>query len=760
MWHIPAVFALWMSFLSLAVSAVAIYKRRVFYLFAAVSIFFLGAFSYAVHNIIPVSDASRFAGGPGGKVIIVGTVVSDAESESRPFGRIRNSFDLKSEYLFLQNWSRISGKVRVNMIRYLGGDAVEKARYGDRVAIAGTLSLPEELSNPAGFDYGRYLARNGIRAVFASEPIDGVKALASSASLKNILFGLRERISDASKVYMRDPEGSVFRALILGERSDMDWRTKDDFIKTGTVHILAISGLHVGLIAFILIFIFTAARVPHRASYLIAMPLLIAYAVFVGARPSVVRAVIMACIFMTGLVLKRRSDIYNSISAAASAILIFDPNALFDPGFQLSFMAVLSIVYLTPRLEELFSARSRLSRYLLISLSAPLGVMPLTIYYFNIVSFSIFIANIIAIPLLFLIISLGLPFSVSLFLHAAPLSTILSKCLVAVIHILLKFTSELALMPFSYMRSAPLPILFIVLYYFIVMAYLKKSRLIASPMRILTILLIAANIVAYGGLFRAPDDRIRVTFFDVGHGDSAFIEFPGGGNMLVDTGGAGDNEAARWVISPYLWKRGIRRIDSVMLTHSDSDHMGGIDTIAGEFEVSAIYFNGLKGDSFPYDICKSVSKRRHIAWQAVREGYMIEGYKDAKIYILNPPDGFLDTENMDNDNSVVVKLVYGKFGLLLCGDIGDEGIKSVLRYGRLLESTAVELPHHGRNRTAMNNLLIDAVKADIFIVSSSGKAPMRYQGLAGLYDTSRNGAITITSDGVKHKVNTIKRNSQ
>ncbi|PIQ89903.1 MAG: competence protein ComEC, partial [Candidatus Omnitrophica bacterium CG11_big_fil_rev_8_21_14_0_20_42_13] len=206
----------------------------------------------------------------------------------------------------------------------------------------------------------------------------------------------------------------VLSAMLLGDRTGLSSDVRQAFIQTGTAHILAISGMHIGIIAFIFLVFLKAVRIPKRVRYVIAVFFLIFYCLLTGARPSVTRAVIMAIVVLAGLLLEREVNIYNSLGLSALVILAYNPYQLSDIGFQLSFISVLSIVYLSPRIEKLLHCHHIIVKSFSVSLSAWLGTCLIVLYYFKIFSPITVLANLVIVPLVSLVIVAGFIFLSSL----------------------------------------------------------------------------------------------------------------------------------------------------------------------------------------------------------------------------------------------------------------------------------------------------------------------------------------------------------
>ena len=229
--------------------------------------------------------------------------------------------------------------------------------------------------------------------------------------LKRLAIWLKEKMESIIFKRVANLSAGVLAAMILGERRDVPALINDSMIKTGTVHILVVSGFNVGIVAFIIILFLKLTRLPRKARLAIAIFCLIIYCLLTGSSTPVVRATVMSIIFILGLLLEREADIYNALSLAAIFILLANPRQLFDVGFQLSFVSVISIVYLYPKIKSRFELKIKYLRFLfdglLVSFSAWLGTMGFIAYYFKIFSPVTIFANIFIVPLATLITLAG-----------------------------------------------------------------------------------------------------------------------------------------------------------------------------------------------------------------------------------------------------------------------------------------------------------------------------------------------------------------
>ncbi|MBU1871522.1 MAG: ComEC family competence protein [Candidatus Omnitrophica bacterium] len=371
---------------------------------------FLGGMFLLNTYILPYPHIRNFSFYKSEPVVLKGIVNSFPQA-----GLNRSSFILSAEEL---SWAGkiypVCGRVLVKVFRR------EKASYAERVVLRGNLFRPYQPKN-SGFQYRDYLENQGIYSILSvssNKPIEYL-GVQRAYSIVHSIYKIRQKCSDFLFANLKAPQAAILSAMILGERSKIPAQLRRLFIQTGTVHILAISGLHVGIIAFILELLLKALGLKRRLRYVVIIALLGVYCFLTGARPSVIRATLMAIILLTGFLLKREIQIYYSLSLVALAILIFSPRQLFNLGFQLSFISVLSIIYLSPMIKNflIFKFNADNHKNILfkfftsafsVSLAAWLATAPLVLYYFRIISPVAVLANLVIVPYLSLVIVLGL----------------------------------------------------------------------------------------------------------------------------------------------------------------------------------------------------------------------------------------------------------------------------------------------------------------------------------------------------------------
>ncbi len=402
-------------------------------------------------------------------VLVEGIVISDIQRKFL-FKTPKNVFTLSvSRIKSPWGWKQKSGRLLVQVFRDSG------LHYGDHIILQGKLHRAFEDKENSSFSYRDYLARKGIQNVLSVKKDGFLKVMASrrGSAFKRFSLSVKQKLKSIFDEHLTANESGLMKALLLGDRDGIPDHISDLFMQTGTAHILAISGLHIGIIAFCLFLLLRATLLPRRIQYLVIMCFLIFYAFLTGARPSVVRATTMAVIFLMGFLLEREVDGLNSLCFAVILLLLFNPFLLFDIGFQMSFASVFSIIMFFPKLRDYAAKWPLIHRYkvtqglwqlIAVSFSAWIGVAGLIAYYFKIITPVTIIANLIIIPLVVGVVALGLSMLVS-GLIIPNIVFLFAMCLKVVLNLMAVVIYFLTYLPFSFIRLTRVPFRAVFVYY-------------------------------------------------------------------------------------------------------------------------------------------------------------------------------------------------------------------------------------------------------------------------------------------------------
>jgi len=646
-----------------------------------------------------------------------------------------------------------------------------KPEYGDRIQIFARLTEPTGERNPGEFNYKKYLAAHRIYGIISIYKESDLIVLNSGQrnSFGRTIFLFKTKLNNVINQLYYDQQRALMKGLILGERGEIADEVKESFVKSGVIHALAISGLHVGYIILIFFAIFGFLRIPHRTKILLVIVSLLFYNLLIGFKPPIFRASLMASIFLFGGLLQRPADILNILSAAAFLILIINPMELFQASFQLSFAAILSIVYIYQKLKNHFDrnryirkfSQNKIGEYIVtlffVSLAAQLGTLPITAYYFSRISIISMLANLVVIPLVGVVIAYGfvsLIFSFISIQVAGLFANTNSLCLQALIFL----TDKVGSLKFSSYEIGSVSLIFVLLYYFGLLLLLNLDKPKIRKLTIFTILIVA-NVVIWKPVFQS-NKWMEVIFFDVGQGDAALVKFPDGKNMLID---AGPNlvgfDAGKYFLLPYLKRNGINQINTVILSHADNDHIGGMPTLFRNIKIDQLFDTGLYHSSQVCSTYQFLIDSLQMVHQTVNHVSQLNNHNNYGVYMLHPNMEFWKQYNNDvNNSSVIVKIVYGKRSFLFTGDIEKEAEDILLNYGDLLKADVIKIPHHG-SKTSSTLELLKLVKPQHAVISLGKNnkfkfpSPSVIQRLTDLdipfIRTDKNGAVIFRTDGIK-----------
>ncbi|MBO7610673.1 MAG: ComEC/Rec2 family competence protein [Elusimicrobia bacterium] len=365
--------------------------------------------------------------------------------------------------------------------------------YGDIVFVSGKLNVPEKPIFPNIFDYNLYLQRENVYTIFYQQNFELVDKQPNK--IKQMSFRIRNSIENTTDTFFREPVSSVLKSMITGNKSDLDKDIKEDFINTGLIHILVISGLHIGFCAVIFMFCFKLLGLKLNYIYILTIPALFFYVLLTGANPPAIRAAIMFSCLLVALMLNREPLIYNALALSAFVILIFNPQSLFTASFQLSFLATFGLLYLYPKFSMCFGKiKNRYVKYVwdiaCVTISAQMALIPLLVFYFGKLSVISFILNLIIVPIIPVIIGLFFVFYISTFMSyyvSLSVSIVLSYIFKFVLYII----NYSATLDYSVVFFAVPGIIMILFYYFSIYIMLEiKNKKIWGLLLILICLML------------------------------------------------------------------------------------------------------------------------------------------------------------------------------------------------------------------------------------------------------------------------------
>ena len=623
---------------------------------------------------------------------------------------------------------------------------------GERIRFPTRLRPFRNFHNPGHYDYELAMELKGFSCA-ASVP-DGRRIVPMGRGHlgfpSEILEGARRPIRNFFQKNLSPQNDALFRALILGERQQISLEQREIFNVAGLGHILAVSGLHIGLVGWLAYAIIKGllslsyrlvlqTNIRKLAAAATCFPIA-AYACLAGFEVSSQRAMIMALAYLFSMIVGREKEIWSTFALAAFVVLAIDPHSPFGVSFQLSFGAVIGILWLAPAIykkvfvplaEAMKGGRiiERLCIYfgglMAVTLSAMIFLLPIISFYFHRISVVALPANVIVVPILGLWI---IPFGL-LAVASLPLSSNLAQLFLQLgawgiegMSAVVQFWTHFPWA--SFWVVTPNAFEMLIFYGLILFIFFFRRWRWAKRGLLFVLCLLAADIV-YWTYRTQYNPSLKVTYLDVGQGNSALIQFPGKEKMLIDGGGFSRStfDVGRMVVAPFLFHSKILHVDYLVLTHPQADHMNGLGFIASNFCPKEFWYNGfgVRNESF-MGLMKIVEERnikKRLPYD-MRSERIISG---VKVELLHPSTAerkeqlLEDTAGMNNE-SLVLKLSYGGRSLLFPGDLERPGEEVIISHaGSLLRSDILLAPHHG-SRSSCSKPFLQMVRPRICIISS------------------------------------------
>jgi competence protein ComEC len=651
--------------------------------------------------------------------------------------------------------------------------------YGDRVRFWIRPQAPRDSGNPGGFDYATYLARQEIYAIAFLEGDDEIELV---ARWPNRVLGAIESLRRDMRRYIDQhaslENGALMKALVVGDMGAITKEMRNEFTAAGVNHVLSISGLHVGMLGLV-VFWLVRRGCSYSSTLLLRWNLVkigaflsflavLFYTAIAGAMVPTVRSAIMIGVYQLAVLLDREEEVFSSLTFAALLIALVWPAVIADISFQLSFLAVLFIVWGMRRMmnglprrrrNELPQERSwwkeklqQTKLHVAVPFFATLGTGPLIAHYFGHLSLAGFISNPVIVPLVgFVVVPAGL--------LTGFLSLIFPNAAVAVIWLAeyLSMSTIWLVRLFAWFPLAqigvPVPNLFEVtaLYLFIVALFLRRAYRYAPVTAIVLALALGADALYW---WRERWDRkdLRVTHLNVGHGDAAVVELPQSKVLVIDAGGTmtGDFDTGEGIVGPFLRSRKILKVDYLFVSHPRVDHYGGMRSLVMEFVPLEFWSGPNGGKTARFDDLEEALERARIKRVTLNNQQPCRAIDGVKLCVLYPaPDG-------GDDASVVLRLEFGKIRMLFAGDLDKRDERGLQVKADELRSAVLKVPRHGSGSSSTAEF-VTAVRPSLAIFSVGARNAFglpqrevvaRYREVgAEILRTDEDGAIILESDG-------------
>jgi competence protein ComEC len=652
-------------------------------------------------------------------------------------------------------------------------------RYGDRVRFWARPLLPRDNGNPGGFDYPAYLARRGIYVTAFLESDDGVELLSRHpAGPWGAIERLRREIRRFLERSFSPDTGALMKALVVGDMGGISRATRAEFTAAGVTHVLSISGLHVGMLGLVVFWLvrfgcsFSSALLLRcnllKVAAFFSFSAVVFYTALAGAAVPTVRSAIMIGVYELAVLLDREEEVFASLALAALLIGLVWPGVITDISFQLSFLAVLFIVWGLVKAREWFPPRQRdelpqerswlrhwgrqTALYLAVPLLATIGTGPMIAHYFGNLSLAGFLSNPVIVPLVgFAVVPLGLAVGF-LSLVAPPLALPLIWIAEPLASLTLGMVGFFARLPFASI-AVPIPNLVEVagLYLLILSVLLARGNRYA----VILLLAVVAGLAADGAYWwreRYRREKLRITHLSVGHGDAAVVELPGSRVLVIDAGGTatGEFDTGEFIVAPFLRARKILRVDLVAVTHPRVDHYGGMRAVLEQFSPLEFWSGPSRGRTSRYEELEEAAERAGVKRVISSSGDPCRAIDRVKLCVLYPP------ADRSGDASLVLRLTFGSISILFAGDIEGRDERRIIASQLELSSAVLKVPRHG-SLSSSTEEFVAAVRPKLAIFSVGQRNPFglprdevlaRYrQAGAAILRTDQDGAITIETDG-------------
>ena len=779
--------------------------RRALLAYAGAVLAFLpaGALCTAAHQSRPAQAPTLLQYAGGDEVTLTGYV---ARTGSLHGGReVRESLDFAVEEANFDGDppQKVTGSARLNL--YVPGsrsawdpeddvsDEVEAGPpvfdYGQRLRIRAKLRPPSNYRNPGNMDYVGWLSEHGV-AVLGSAKSTNIDVLPGlgGGRIERVRGRVRRSVLEQMERLWPAPYGGLFQAMLIGERGLVGHDQRQEFQRSGTFHLLVVSGMNVGIFAVFLLWLTRWVRLPIEYAIVAVIALTCGYAWLTELGAPILRSVLMIVAYQIATLLNRDRAPLNTVSLAALLLMAANPEALFDPGFQLTFLAVLTIAGIgvplfarttTPlreALDDIGNLRSdaalrpkqaqfRLDiRAISASLGHLIGMRPAgwlvpkatyallaivelgllsalmqvavtlpTVWYFHRINAHALWANMVVLPLTSLLMPasmLAVAFSYVAHWLATPFALVARWSLQGIL-LTVHWSGGTQLQDLRVAMPAVAAIAAVAVSYALALLLARRHAVLAAAS--LALLAVSAwGVLSHPRAFVHHPNQLEITAIDIGQGDSFLLVTPAGHTLLLDSGGLlgmshSEMDIGEDVVSPYLWERGLGRLDAVAFSHGHSDHMGGMTAIVRNFRPREIWY----APNYPSREVESLmiaADRFHIKRIERHHGERFD-FDGVHFEVLSPPVDWELKPRGQDDASMVLRLTYAGHTALLLGDIHKRMEKLLVEdaeeHHRSLHVDLLKVAHHGSNTSSCDEFL-DAVRPKYAVVSAGIRNPFNH----------------------------------
>lgn len=693
---------------------------------------------------------------------IVGTIISNPMDK-----QYKNQYILKVEKIN-ENKSYKNTNLQLNVKK-----EEQLLSYGDKIIIKGNFEEASSARNEGGFDYKQYLKSKNVYGIISVDKKD-IKLIKKNNV--DVIDLLANKVSNSMKIKIEqnlsNETSKLLSGILIGNKNNLQKEIQEDFRNSSLSHVLAISGMHVSYIILGITFVINKMKFNKKVSKIITIFILLFFIILTGKTASVTRACFMSSYIILASLFHKKAHVLASISISLLIILIINPYLILDIGLQLSYGGTIGIVLIYPILKKLkkkkedknskfkkiiHKIKDKILDIILITISANLVIFPIVLFHYNTISFTFIISNLLISPIIGIIIILGF-ISVFASYIISPISKVMFLILQIFLNLLIKIAHFCAELPFSKVYFPTPKIYVIVIYYvFLIFIILARNKIIViKKINKKIIIIFVIIIIILNLILNFIPKTFTISFIDVGQGDSMLISTPKGKKILIDGGGSRDEESfniGKQTLIPYLLNKGITKLDYILISHFDSDHVGGILSVLEELKVEKVIICEQE-ENENYRRFKEIVKNKKIKVYVVKKGDNLKIEENILLNILWPKDEKIK-ENAINNNSIVAKLNYKSFSILLTGDIEKIAENEILKEyenSNILNANILKVAHHGSKSSSINEFL-EKVKPQIALIGVGEKNTFGHpnEGVlkrlkninTKIYRTDKKGEITI-----------------
>lgn len=727
---------------------------------------------------LPNSDISHFQEK---RVAVMGIIDGEPRISQDAAGAVHIRYVLNVETVeYSQKSQSATGKILVYSKAKDGSQSSDDyGRSGDRMKVRGEVQLLHDYQNPGRINWIMSQRSQEITAQMMGEK-DSITIYHQEADkLWRWIGELRDFYRRAMEEAMSKADAAAIFAMLFGGYAGIKEELLEAFTLTGIIHILSVSGSHITLLAGMAASLGRIIRLPTRLTIFLTISVIVLYSMLAGMSTPVIRAAIMGIITLTAMLYGKKQESLYALVAICASMLIYSPLMIYDISFQLSFGATAGILILSPVLRNRFKKLS-IGKFILpkfiadslsITIGAQLSILPLLAWYFNVISLTSLLANIVVVPLIEWIIVMGLlagllgamiPFAGKVVFIGASL---LLGFVYEITKIIAGFPGSRIYLPTMNAGSS-------IIYYAIIIICIQENKKNTGlwqqarrcKKQIIIGLSVCIMIITLSYLMKS--NEMQVHFIDCGQGDSCLVITPHGHAFMIDTGGSRDKgyDIGKKVILPYLLHYGVTRLDCIFLTHAHDDHAAGVGGILGNIPVEAVFIGHEgKGEYMKAFGSKNPAIRDAVI-STLQEGscFEIDGVEIQVLYSPTAERAISTGNATGNEYSNLFRVSYGRASFLITGDLVKEQENALLSDNKNVEATVLKVGHHG-SRTSSSPEWLRAVSPIWCVISCGYKnsfghphdevlAALSENTSAKVLRTDLQGAIIFKTDGIKMKV--------